>query len=74
VNTVLICWNPLQVLNGLLSRDDAEAARAIPLGIIPAGSDNSLIWTVFGIRDATSAAVAIVKVQILSIELKFISS
>lgn len=50
-----------EVLNGLLSRDDAEAARAIPLGIIPAGSDNSLIWTVFGIRDATSAAVAIVK-------------
>lgn len=51
----------MQVLNGLLSRDDAEAARAIPLGIIPAGSDNSLVWTVFGIRDPTAAAVAIVK-------------
>uniref|UniRef100_A0A7I4BN80 DAGKc domain-containing protein n=2 Tax=Physcomitrium patens TaxID=3218 RepID=A0A7I4BN80_PHYPA len=50
-----------EVLNGLLSRDDAEAARAIPLGIIPAGSDNSLVWTVFGIRDPTAAAVAIVK-------------
>jgi sphingosine kinase len=52
----------LQVLNGLLNRDDAEEARRIPLGIIPAGSDNSLVWTVLGIRDPISAAVAIVKV------------
>lgn len=51
----------MQVLNGLLSRDDSEFARTIPLGIIPAGSDNSLVWTVFGIRDPTTAAVAIVK-------------
>lgn len=54
----------MQVLNGLLSRDDAEEARTIPLGIIPAGSDNSLVWTVLGIRDPTSAAVAIVKVHV----------
>lgn len=52
----------MQVLNGLLSRDDAEEARRIPLGIIPAGSDNSLVWTVLGIHDPISAAVAIVKV------------
>lgn len=54
----------MQVLNGLLSRDDSEFARTIPLGIIPAGSDNSLVWTVFGIRDPTTAAVAIVKVNL----------
>lgn len=63
----------MQVLNGLLSRDDAEAARAIPLGIIPAGSDNSLVWTVFGIRDPTAAAVAIVKVNRVACILKTLS-
>lgn len=52
----------LQVLNGLLSRDNQKEAISIPIGIIPAGSDNSLIWTVLGIRDPVSAALAIVKV------------
>ncbi|THF98473.1 hypothetical protein TEA_005968 [Camellia sinensis var. sinensis] len=49
------------VLNGLLSRDNQKEAISIPIGIIPAGSDNSLIWTVLGVRDPISAAIAIVK-------------
>lgn len=52
----------MQVLNGLLSRDDADQACTTPIGIIPAGSDNSLVWTVLGVRDPTTAALAIVKV------------
>ncbi|KAL2609148.1 hypothetical protein R1flu_027721 [Riccia fluitans] len=50
-----------EVLNGLLSRDDADRACATPIGIIPAGSDNSLVWTVLGVKDPTTAALAIVK-------------
>ncbi|KAJ8632530.1 hypothetical protein MRB53_025866 [Persea americana] len=50
-----------EVLNGLLSRNDQKEAISIPIGIIPAGSDNSLIWTVLGVRDPISAAIAIVK-------------
>ncbi|XP_024515663.1 sphingoid long-chain bases kinase 1 isoform X1 [Selaginella moellendorffii] len=50
-----------EVLNGLLSRDNPHRASEVPIGIIPAGSDNSLVWTVLGIRDPVSAAVAIVK-------------
>ncbi|CAH9123027.1 unnamed protein product [Cuscuta epithymum] len=50
-----------EVLNGLLCRDNQKEAISIPIGIIPAGSDNSLVWTVLGIRDPTSAAIAIVK-------------
>ena len=34
------------VLNGLLSRDNQKEALSIPIGIIPAGSDNSLVWTI----------------------------
>ena len=52
----------LQVLNGLLSRDNQKEAISIPIGIIPAGSDNSLVWTVLGVRDPISAAIAVVKV------------
>lgn len=52
----------IQVLNGLLSRSDEKEAISIPIGIIPAGSDNSLVWTVLGVRDPVSAAIAIVKV------------
>ena len=52
----------MQVLNGLLSRDDFEVAIQFPIGIIPAGSDNSLVWTVLGIRDPVSAAIALAKV------------
>lgn len=52
----------LQVLNGLLSRDNQKEAISIPIGIIPAGSDNSLVWTVLGVRDPVSAAMAIIKV------------
>ncbi|KAK3019719.1 hypothetical protein RJ639_003155, partial [Escallonia herrerae] len=51
-----------EVLNGLLSRDNQKEAISVPIGIIPAGSDNSLVWTVLGIRDPISAAIAIVKV------------
>lgn len=49
-----------KVLNGLHSRED-EKSRTIAIGIIPAGSDNSLVWTVFGIRDPVTAALAIIK-------------
>nr|GMD67596.1 sphingoid long-chain bases kinase 1 [Ipomoea batatas] len=50
-----------EVLNGLLCRDNQKEAISIPIGIIPAGSDNSLVWTVLGVRDPISAAIAIVK-------------
>ncbi|KAK9093650.1 hypothetical protein Scep_025119 [Stephania cephalantha] len=50
-----------EVLNGLLSRSDQKEAISIPIGIIPAGSDNSLVWTVLGVRDPIAAAIAIVK-------------
>ncbi|KAK6241475.1 Diacylglycerol kinase [Theobroma cacao] len=49
------------VLNGLLSRDNQKEGISIPIGIIPAGSDNSLVWTVLGVRDPVSAAISIVK-------------
>ncbi|TKW08947.1 hypothetical protein SEVIR_6G058200v4 [Setaria viridis] len=50
-----------EVLNGLLGRDDFEVAIRLPIGIIPAGSDNSLVWTVLGIKDPVSAAIALAK-------------
>jgi diacylglycerol kinase family enzyme len=50
------------VLNGLLGRDDLNEALQLPIGIVPAGSDNSLVWTVLGIRDPVSAATALAKV------------
>ncbi|KAF7827450.1 sphingoid long-chain bases kinase 1 [Senna tora] len=50
-----------EVLNGLLSRDNQKEGISIPIGIVPAGSDNSLVWTVLGVRDPVSAAMAIVK-------------
>ena len=53
-----------QVLNGVVNRDDIKQSKKIPIGIIPAGSDNSLIWSVLGIRDPVSAAIAIVKVSL----------
>lgn len=52
----------IQVLNGLLIRDDQKEAISVPIGIIPAGSDNSLVWTILGVRDPISAAMTIVKV------------
>ncbi|KAJ3706612.1 hypothetical protein LUZ61_010317 [Rhynchospora tenuis] len=50
-----------EVLNGLLSRSDQKEAVSVPIGIIPAGSDNSLVWTVLGVRDPISAAMSIIK-------------
>ncbi|GJN39660.1 hypothetical protein PR202_gb28792 [Eleusine coracana subsp. coracana] len=50
-----------EVLNGLLGRDNWNEAIKLPIGIIPAGSDNSLVWTVLGIRDPVSAANAVTK-------------
>ncbi|KAL8120201.1 hypothetical protein AgCh_017374 [Apium graveolens] len=47
----------------LLSRYDQKEAISILIGIIPAGSDNSLVWTVLGVRDPVSAAIAIVKIR-----------
>ncbi|XP_051152353.1 uncharacterized protein LOC127266224 isoform X6 [Andrographis paniculata] len=52
-----------EVLNGLLSRDNQKKAILIPIGIIPAGSDNSLVWTVLGVRNPVSTAIAIVKMS-----------
>lgn len=51
-----------QVLNGLLTRSNQKEGVSIPIGIVPAGSDNSLVWTVLGVRDPISAALSIVKV------------
>uniref|UniRef100_A0A453CJR0 DAGKc domain-containing protein n=1 Tax=Aegilops tauschii subsp. strangulata TaxID=200361 RepID=A0A453CJR0_AEGTS len=50
-----------EVFNGLLTRSDRTEAVSIPVGIIPAGSDNSLIWTVLGVKDPISASLLIVK-------------
>ncbi|KAG6436752.1 hypothetical protein SASPL_101654 [Salvia splendens] len=50
-----------EVLNGLLSRENQREAISIPIGIIPAGSDNSLVWTILGARDPIPAAITIVK-------------
>ncbi|XP_037409354.1 sphingoid long-chain bases kinase 1-like [Triticum urartu] len=50
-----------EVLNGLLCRDDQIEAGSLPIGIIPAGSDNSLVWTVLGVKDPISAALSIVR-------------
>uniref|UniRef100_A0A0C9S6U6 TSA: Wollemia nobilis Ref_Wollemi_Transcript_10503_3435 transcribed RNA sequence n=1 Tax=Wollemia nobilis TaxID=56998 RepID=A0A0C9S6U6_9CONI len=50
-----------EVLNGLINRDDPKEAMTVPIGIIPAGSDNSLVWTVLGVRDPITAALSIVK-------------
>lgn len=54
------------MLNGLLIRSDRTEAVSIPVGIIPAGSDNSLVWTVLGVRDPISASLLIVKVFLVS--------
>ena len=57
----------VQVVNGLLSREDIEQRfKQIPIGVIPAGSDNSLCWSVMGVRDPSAAALAIVKVHATS--------
>jgi len=56
----------LQVLNGLLLRSDRTEAVSNPVGIIPAGSDNSLVCTVLGVRDPISASILIVKVCLVS--------
>ncbi|KAG2650180.1 hypothetical protein PVAP13_1NG244200 [Panicum virgatum] len=50
-----------EVLNGLLLRSDRTEAVSNPVGIIPAGSDNSLVCTVLGVRDPISASILIVK-------------
>ncbi|CAA6656460.1 unnamed protein product [Spirodela intermedia] len=42
-------------------RSNQKEAISIPIGIIPAGSDNSLVWTVLGVKDPVSAAITIVK-------------
>lgn len=57
-----LCHIIPQVLNGLLSRGDQKEAISIPIGIIPTGSDNSLVWTVLGVKDPISAAITIIKV------------
>ncbi|KAG6506588.1 hypothetical protein ZIOFF_031912 [Zingiber officinale] len=56
---LILCIVFVWVLNGLLSRDNQNEALSIPIGIIPAGSDNSLVWTILGVRDTISATMAI---------------
>ncbi|KAL6651130.1 hypothetical protein ACP70R_010055 [Stipagrostis hirtigluma subsp. patula] len=58
-----------EVLNGLLTRSDRTEAVSIPVGIIPAGSDNSLVWTVLGVRDPVSASLLIVKGGFTSLDI-----
>ncbi|KAJ3692626.1 hypothetical protein LUZ60_011721 [Juncus effusus] len=53
-----------EVLNGLYTRNNINnntnnKVISVPIGIIPTGSDNSLAWTVLGIKDPISAAKAI---------------
>lgn len=61
---LMACPFPIfQVLNGLLTRSNQKEGVSIPIGIVPAGSDNSLVWTVLGVRDPISAALSIVKVH-----------
>ena len=52
------------MLNGLVGRIDQKNAISVPIGIIPAGSDNSLVWTVLGVKDPIAAAITIVKVSL----------
>lgn len=51
-----------------------EAACTIPIGIIPAGSDNSLVWTVLGIRDPIAAALMIVKVKKKAVSITLVTN
>ncbi|KAJ3690616.1 hypothetical protein LUZ61_019780 [Rhynchospora tenuis] len=57
-----------EVINGLLRRKDIDKAILVPIGIIPTGSDNSLAWTVLGIKDPVSAANAIVEGDLTSVD------
>ncbi|XP_039018369.1 sphingoid long-chain bases kinase 1-like [Hibiscus syriacus] len=57
-----------EALNSLLSRENQKEGISIPIGIIPAGSDNSLVWTVLGVRDPVSAAISIVKGGLTAID------
>lgn len=41
-----------EVVNGLLSRDDADEVKKCPLGVIPAGSQNALAVSVAGTASA----------------------
>lgn len=51
-----------EVLNGLFRRSDIDKAISVPIGVVPTGSDNSLAWSVLGIKDPVSATAAIVEV------------
>ncbi|KAF3325081.1 Sphingoid long-chain bases kinase 1 [Carex littledalei] len=57
-----------EVLNGLLRRSDIDRAISVPIGIIPTGSDNSLAWSVLGIKDPVSATTAIVEGGLTSVD------
>lgn len=60
-----------EVLNGLVQRSAATGvpmASLPPVGIIPAGSDNSVAWSVLQVRDPASAALAIVKGLTVSVD------
>lgn len=52
-----------QVLNGLFLHPDRKRAMSCPIGVVPAGSDNALVWSVLGVKTATDAALLIVKVR-----------
>ncbi|GAQ77654.1 Long Chain Base Kinase [Klebsormidium nitens] len=50
-----------EVLNGLFLHPDRKRAMSCPIGVVPAGSDNALVWSVLGVKTATDAALLVVK-------------
>jgi len=50
-----------EVLNGLMDREDNEQAIKIPIGIIPAGSQNALAMSACGTVDTMKHTLAIIK-------------
>jgi hypothetical protein len=50
-----------EVVNGLMNREDKEHAIKIPIGIIPAGSQNALAVSGSGGSDPELHALAIIK-------------
>ena len=49
-----------EVVTGLLGRPDRQAARRMPLGVIPCGTGNGLAVS-FGVRDAVAATLCVIK-------------
>uniref|UniRef100_A0A6B2LAR0 DAGKc domain-containing protein n=1 Tax=Arcella intermedia TaxID=1963864 RepID=A0A6B2LAR0_9EUKA len=50
-----------QIVNALHCRDDIEQVRQIPIGIVPAGSQNALIISICGFKTIEEYTFAIIK-------------